>query len=378
MTLRATRVVVGLLLLLLPLTACQAQKSANPLSPAIAGPISGVSISAPGLLQPTQGFKFKDTQQPIQLVVQNATTTGVRPLSYTFDVATDAAFSNKVFSRAGVAPGDGKTTVQIDMLPIGQSYFWRARAEDGANTGDFASAAFDIFPKAAVNPPAAIAPINNAVAASTTPALTVSDASIVGPVGPLTYEFQVASDQAFSQLVAAGIIAEGAGQTTFHSSALAASATFFWRVRASDGQTTSNWSGVQAFRTPAAPAPGPTPNPTPGAACVSSDPLTLIACQRNKFGHMTANDEFNFLVAAAKSLTSNGIPGGPFGLLRKTGGTNCNGFSCDIICSGQNSSQKQWDVLGDADPWPGGGAQTPSWNGPSTVPNIRTDVCSIQ
>jgi hydrogenase expression/formation protein HypD len=66
----------------------------------------------------------------------------------------------------------------------------------------------------------------------------------------------------------------------------------------------------------------------------------------------------------------NKLGGGPYGILRKTAGASCNGFSCDIICSGNGNSQKQWDVLGDSD-----GAQTPAWNGPHTAPGIRIDLC---
>ncbi|HYT73594.1 MAG TPA: hypothetical protein VEL79_02495 [Vicinamibacterales bacterium] len=365
--------------LLLSTAACQTSKSSNPTAPTVAGPIPGVTISQPVMLQPAQGWKFKDSEQPILLVVQNATSNGVRPLTYTFEVATASDFANKVFSRSNVAPGDGKTSVQVDHLDNGKAYYWRAWAQDGANTGTPATAGFEIYPPAAVNPPAPVSPVNNAVAASLTPAIVVGNAAIVGPVGPLAYEFQVASDQAFTKLISAGIIAEGSGQTTFNSSPLTAAATMYWRARAGDGQTTSAWSGTQVFRTPApAPAPSPSPSPTPGAACVSKDPLTIVTCERNKYGHMTATDEVNFLKGLARSLTSNAIPNAPFGILRKSGGTSCNGYSCDIICTGQGQSQKQWDVLGDADPWPNGGVQSPSWNGPSTYPNIRMDVCEIQ
>src|SRR5512143_1893767 len=44
---------------------CEAKKSSNPLSPTVAGPIPGVVISAPVLIEPAQGFKFKVSQQPI-------------------------------------------------------------------------------------------------------------------------------------------------------------------------------------------------------------------------------------------------------------------------------------------------------------------------
>jgi hypothetical protein len=372
MTSRLSGITCGLLAL--GLVGCEASKSSNPTAPTVAGPIPGVNITAPVLLEPAQGFKFKESQQPIRLVVQNATTNGVRALSYSFEVASDPGFATKVFSRAGVAPGDGKTSVQIDRLEIGRAYYWRSWAADGANTGAAATAGFEIFPKPAVNPPGPISPVNNELVSSPTPVVRASNATWVGPVGGLVYEFQLATDQAFSKLVAAGIVGEGSGQTAFNSSPLTPSATIFWRVRASDGETSSSWSVTQAFRTPALPSPAP-PSPTPptGAPCRSSSPEAIIQCERAKFGHMSSSQTVSFLQSSARSLTSNGISGGPFGLLRKSSGSSCNGFSCDIICSGQGNGQRQWDVLGDAE-----GAQVPAWNGPSTVPNIRVDVCEIQ
>src|SRR5258708_29726964 len=171
MTSRALKASCGLFLL--TLGGCEAAKSSNPTAPTVAGPIAGVTISAPALLEPAQGFKFKESEQPIRLVVQNATTTGVRSLSYTFEVGSDSGFGTKVFSRSGVAPGDGKTSVQVDRLEIGRAYYWRAWAADGANTGTMSTAGFEIYPRPAVTPPAALSPINNLQGASMTPSLPV-------------------------------------------------------------------------------------------------------------------------------------------------------------------------------------------------------------
>src|SRR6185503_17799182 len=82
------------------LSGCEAKKSSTPLSPSVAGPIAGVSITAPKLVEPVQGFKYKESQQPIKLIVENATTTGVRPISYIFEVATDSGFTSKVYARS--------------------------------------------------------------------------------------------------------------------------------------------------------------------------------------------------------------------------------------------------------------------------------------
>ena len=93
---------------------------------------------------------------------------------------------------------------------------------------------------------------------------------------------------------------------------------------------------------------------------------------------MTADQEVSFLKATAHDFNSNGVPSGPFGILRKPSGSNCAGYACDILCAGQGTGQKQWDILNDGDPWPNGGAQIPSWGSPATYPNIRVDTCDIQ
>ena len=284
----ASRLACGLLLI--GLGACQTSKSSTPTAPTVAGPIPGVNITAPALLEPAQGFKFKESEQPIRLVVQNATTNGVRPLSYTFEVSSDSGFATKVFSRSAVAPGgDNKTSVQVDRLEIGRAYYWRAWAQDGANTGATATANFEIYPKAAVNPPTAVAPVNNELLGTNTPTLRVNNAQFVGPVGFLAYEFQVATDQAFTKLIAAGKVNEGNGQTTFNSSPLVNGVTAYWRVRASDAETASAWMATQSFRTPPAPAP-PAPGPAPptggggnAGSCASKNGNYIVACIAAKY-----------------------------------------------------------------------------------------------
>jgi hypothetical protein len=287
MTSRLVFQITGGLVLMAALTGCEASKSSNPTAPTVAGPIPGVNISAPGLIEPAQGFKFKENEQPIRLVVQNSTSSGVRPLTYTFEVAADSGFSSKVFSRSTVAPGENnRTSVQVDRLEIGRAYYWRAWAEDGANTGAMATAGFEIYPKPAVNPPVAASPINNEIVANGSPTLRVRNASSVGPVGGLRYEFQIATDQPFTKLAYAGFANEGAGDTTFASATLAAGTAFFWRSRASDGESTSGWSATQGFRTPAAPAPpspGPGPAPGSGGSCASKDGVFIINCIGNKY-----------------------------------------------------------------------------------------------
>ena len=62
---------------------------------------------------------------------------------------------------------------------------------------------------------------------------------------------------------------------------------------------------------------------------------------------MSESQAVAFLRAGARDLNRASVSGGPFGILVKESGNNCGGYSCDIICSGQGSSQRQWDVLVD-------------------------------
>ena len=364
--------------LLLVLAGCEAKKSSNPLSPSVAGPIAGVEITAPTLLEPAQGFKYKESQQPIKLLIENASSTGVRPITYTFEVATDPDFTTKVYARGGVPAGEGgRTSVQIDRLDLGRAYYWRARADDGANASLFSTAQFEVLPKPALNAPGLASPVNNERVTSRRPTLAVIDSDRNAAVGPLSYEFQVATDQAFAQLVAAGLVAEVPGQTTFAPGGdLATDLQHFWRARATDGDTTSPWAATQTFRTPlpVVTAPGPGPAPAPGGGpCVSGNAQKIVECERAKYGQMSPAQLLAFERAVARSLNSNGIAGGPFGILRKANGASCGGYSCDIICAGSGNGQRQWDVLRDAE-----GSQEPVWNGPNGVPNIRVDVCEVQ
>ena len=357
--------------------ACEATKSSNPLSPTVAGPIPGVEITPPTLLEPQQGFRFRESQQPIRLLIENASTSGVRPLSYVFEVSSDREFGTIVFARSGVPPGEnGRTSVQLDRLALGRAYYWRARAQDGANTGSFASAQFEVLPSPVLRAPAPLSPGNNEQVADRRPALRVRNSERNSAVGTVRYAFVVARDQAFTQIVAAGNAGEGGGESAWNVDVdLDFGGIFYWRARATDGETTSDWNTTQVFRAPGAPAPGPSPGPPPpsGGPCVSSNPEAIVACERQKFGRMSSSQLVTFLRQVARSLNANGISGRPFGVLRKTSGHNCGGYSCDIVCAGQGSGQSQWDVLADAD-----GSQVPTWNGPARVPHIRVDACEIQ
>ena len=140
--------IVTLGISLVSCVACEAEKSRNPLSPSIAGPITGIELSAPIILSPTNGTLIQFNQQPIQLEFNRAVSNGERPFWYEVDVTTDREFSTVTHSVSNIQPNSQTTegyTLNIE-LNANQAYFWRVRALDGANTGDYSeSATFEIY-----------------------------------------------------------------------------------------------------------------------------------------------------------------------------------------------------------------------------------------
>lgn len=275
----------------LALAACEAQKSSNPLSPTVAGPIAGVNITEPKLLEPSLHFKFKESQQPIKLLIENSSTSGVRPLTYAFEVATDAGFTTKVYARSGVPQGEGgRTSVVIERLELGRSYYWRARAEDGANTSTFATASFDVLPRAFLNPPPQRSPVGGVGTNSRRPALTVGRADRNDTIGYVRYEFHVATNPGFTGAIGGAVFDDTGLDTSWAPPVdLQANTVHYWRVLATDGETVSAWSPVESFRTPAAaPSPGPSPGPTPqpGGSCASSNGEAIVRCIEAKYPSM--------------------------------------------------------------------------------------------
>ncbi len=279
---------------------CEQKKSSNPLSPSVAGPIPGVAITAPKLLEPQAGKQIETAAQPVTLLVENASTSGQRPLTYLFEVALDADFKNKVLSREDVAPGsNGRTEFKLpEPLAAERTYYWRVRAQDGANTGPYTSGTyFSIYTPLVLQPPSLSSPVNDTRIVDRNPTFVIGNAGRSGPVGAIVYEFQVAVDQGFGQIVSVFEQAEQAGSTRRSLGFdLGYDTRYFWRARAWEmtKNTPGPWSGTTTFRTVLAPPPTPTPTPTPGGGGGHVPPgaLTLDQARRvidatwNEFPHL--------------------------------------------------------------------------------------------
>jgi hypothetical protein len=224
-------------------TACS---TSNPSSPS-------ASVASPVLLAPSNGAQIANSAQPVTLAVQNAVLSQVVAATYTFEVATDSAFANKVQTKSGVAAGaSGQTSLTLGTLAAGSDYYWHAQAIAGGTTGVFSPVSkFTIGASVTITAPTALSPANGATV-PTTPTLTVINATSTGPAGPIAYRFDISTSPTFATGTVTGSVVAGASQTSFTpSSALAANTTFYWRAVAIDQTSlvTSPTSAVLSFTT---------------------------------------------------------------------------------------------------------------------------------
>jgi hypothetical protein len=264
---RVFSVLVGLLCLV----GCEAAKSANPTAPSVAGPIPGVNITAPRALEPFAGQKVTYTGEPQTLLIENAGSNGVRTISLEIDVATDPAFTQLVHHADSVALGDGGRTLYRlpEALPAGYTYYWRTKANDGANSGPYSEATtFIVVPPVVIGAPHAVSPSGKL--STNQPDFRAINGAISGTSG-VGYRFEVSRTPDFNQMVAVvTVTANGSGTTTMTMGTLPYEQTFYWRVKGSDGSVESDYSNTMAFTTSDRPQPAPAPPTGPVSADTAS------------------------------------------------------------------------------------------------------------
>jgi hypothetical protein len=249
------------LALTLAVAACEKSSPATPsdlntsAQPArVTDAVTGISITAPVPVTPANNQQFRNAEQPVTLVVRNGVSTGTSALTYTFEVASDAAFASRAYTRENVAEGGGgQTSLRIDRIGADKTYFWRVRANSGTQAGPYSTTrSFSIGPEVILQTPALISPENNGQA-SGNPTFTVANVARTGPAGQVFYRFEVSTSSTFEPLALAQTVAEqGGGRTsfTYQVPANTPAGTYFWRVQASDPSNgvTSPFSATFQFR----------------------------------------------------------------------------------------------------------------------------------
>lgn len=251
--------------------ACDSERSSNPLSPQIAGPLANVTITTPAAVQPVNGLLIAGTDQPVTLSFASAASNSVRPFTYEVQVATDTAFAQIVVSVTGIEPNaSGQVVVQLTQtLEPEQVYHWRTRALDGANTGAFSeSAMFEIYTPVVIAAPVINAPTGGQTIAANAPNLVALEAEITGPAEDIKYRFELATDAGFGSVSAVLTVPlpGGINSISVTPGALPYDQVFHWRVRVSaqarNGEVIGPWSDVASFRTPPPPVVIGTPAPS--------------------------------------------------------------------------------------------------------------------
>jgi hypothetical protein len=244
----------------LAVAGCEANKSKNPLSPNVAGPIAGVVITTPKGLEPASGARVVADQQPLTLLIENPTTNGERKLVMEVEVSTTTAFDALVHKSTTVEPGaNGRTSYKLpEALTAGRTYHWRVRGVDGANTGAWSNPiSFDVVAPVIVETPLPLSPVLGQVLTTNAPVLIVSNGKVSGTAN-VSYRFEIARDAGFSAMVAVLTVPRSTASTTqVQLGTQPYSTQFFWRVSASDGAITSPYSSTHAFSTMAQPVTPP-------------------------------------------------------------------------------------------------------------------------
>ncbi len=273
---------------LLLLAGCATQKTSNPLSPTVAGPMEGVDITAPNLLIPGNSAEISGNSQPLTLTIENSATNSPRPLTYSFQLASDVAFNNVVFSRDDVAPGpDGRTSLRLpDAVTSGRVYFWRARAQDGANTGPYSTpVAFNLFTPVAFEKPTPLSPVGNQLLTSLSTEFRFRNAPHVGNPVNVSYLLELATNDTFANKILVWQLDETPNETKFTSGNLPPGTQIFWHVRAYE-TSTGPWSDTAVFRTPVPVVAPPPSTGTPGSPCgppyPSAGPV-IVACVERQY-----------------------------------------------------------------------------------------------
>ena len=208
-----------------------------------------------------------------------------------------------------------------------------------------------------VTAPSLFSPIGGVEVTDLDPDLVFGSSSAVhlsGSSPTFQYELEVFDED--GQRVYSRML-DGTGDVTSHElqTELDFNEQHTWRVRARLREYAGPWSTLASFRT--------FEDAMAANSCAHvGDPLGIVECRRAQFGNINDEDLPEFLSLIAFDLNRANVPGGPWGILQKDVGTNCEGYSCDIICSGQGDDQNQFDVLQDAE-----GDASPMWSEHSEI-----------
>jgi len=247
--------------------------------------------AAPLLALPLEGGLVSSL--PVTLGVVNAADPELDSLTYRFEVYGDESLSQLVEASPSISETSGETSWEMTAaLEENRTYFWRARASDGALEGAWMVTARFRFSLTNESPtaPVLLSPEDGAIASEERPLLVVENAT--DPDGDrLRYVFEVFSDTDLMTLVARSPdLEEGPAQTGWRVSRdLAENETFYWRALATDGALTRASDDVFQLRVdaveerPGAPVPL---SPGNGSIVPTRTPTLVVKNSMNPDGRL--------------------------------------------------------------------------------------------
>jgi len=162
---------------------------------------------------------------------------------YWIEWATDSLFAGSVVDSTVL-----DTTTVLTNLTHYRTYWWKVRAHNDVGWGTFSvPGSFLVYAKA-LPPPALVSPpdhaVNQPIAALQIVWQTVSP--VQGPADTVRYHVQVSVYQGFDTLL---VNDSTVIDTMMQLDNLGENVLYYWRVRASDLYSTSDWAAARDFRT---------------------------------------------------------------------------------------------------------------------------------
>ena len=210
----------------------------------------GIAIKAPVAVSPDHGSV--ESVQPTLSVTRASYTGTIKTIVYVFDVSLTPAF-DRIAQSGSVGDffaADAPVAVTLpDRLATSTTYYWRARAFDARTlvSGPNSATATFVTRAVALQPPILLSPARNEPT-TVRPTLTVVNAPRVGPVGTISYRFDLATDSSFKAMLASDTVVETPVQTSLVlRSDLPSETVIYWRATATDAasgvaNTAPGWS----------------------------------------------------------------------------------------------------------------------------------------
>ncbi len=159
--------------------------------------------------------------------------------TYHVQVAADSLFGHMEVDQTGVSG----TSLSITSLTNSTEYYWRVRATNGADVGEF-STPWKFTTQSAVNPPSApvlVSPQNGAASVAVNARLIWNVST-----GAASYRLRVSTSSSFSSTV---LDQTGLTDTSLAMTGLRTSTTYYWQVYAANSAGNSPYSVTNRFTT---------------------------------------------------------------------------------------------------------------------------------